>query len=336
MKTTDWIEIFRIGKYPQGNWDKKKLDRVVSNYDVKFHEAPAAVTHADDGTPDGGPAYGWVVGIKRQGDLLLGKFRDIADGFVKMVTSGAYKQRSAEFYKDLEGKGPYLRRVAFLGADIPAVKGLSPVSFEDEKAEFLTFTESMKTPPVEEKDMSKELQQRIDEMEKKQTDLEKQLEEKDSEVDKFKEEAKNAEAEKKKILVIQRHDDISRFCEEMTAGAKLSPAIAKSGMVEFMESLSDQVADENPLVEKFSEKDKENKVSQLGFFKAFVKQLPVVEVFKEEIATKKKAKEAKEPTKSFDSEGGHVNDAAMELHQKVQKYAEEHNVSYEEALNKVK
>jgi hypothetical protein len=128
-----WIEIFRAGTYGEkGSFTSADLDRVISNYDPSFHEAPACIGHPKDDLP----AYGWADRLMRQGDTLLAKFKEVDPAFEKAVLAGRFKKRSAAFYLDDDGRISGLRHVAFLGAQPPEVKGLKNLNFDDAGRKF--------------------------------------------------------------------------------------------------------------------------------------------------------------------------------------------------------
>jgi hypothetical protein len=121
------FEIFRAGKYPQGDFTEADLDQIVQAYDPKIHEAPITLDHGKTG-----PAYGWVAGLKRVGKTLVASFRDVAEELKGLVEAGRYKKRSAEIYTNFAGTGKkYLKAVAFLGAAVPEVKGLAEAKFAE-------------------------------------------------------------------------------------------------------------------------------------------------------------------------------------------------------------
>lgn len=128
-----WIEIFRAGNYgPKGSFNERDLDRVIAAYDPSHHEAPACIGHPADNLP----AYGWASELKRAGDTLLAKFKEVDPDFESAVKAGRFKKRSAAFYLDSEGRISGLRHVAFLGAQPPEVKGLKNLNFNDAGQEF--------------------------------------------------------------------------------------------------------------------------------------------------------------------------------------------------------
>jgi len=126
----DWIEIFKGGKQidSQGrehNGDEI-IDRAIETFDTAEHEPPVVIGHPKDNAP----AFGWIEDLKSHFKggvkVLLAKLKQVAPEFEDIVKNGLFKKRSASFYKD--GR---LRHVGFLGAEVPAVKGLVDIQFND-------------------------------------------------------------------------------------------------------------------------------------------------------------------------------------------------------------
>ncbi|STZ63801.1 Uncharacterised protein [Moraxella lacunata] len=118
------------------------LNAIANGYNPSFHEAPIVIGHPDDNAP----AYGWVKSLSAKGDKLYAEFGEMDEGFVGLVKSGRYKKLSASFYPPKHPSNPkpdnwYLRHIGFLGALPPAVKGLSPVSFNDNTDGIVSFGE---------------------------------------------------------------------------------------------------------------------------------------------------------------------------------------------------
>jgi hypothetical protein len=134
-----WIELFRAGNYGEkGSYTAADIDKMVANYDPAKHEAPVVLGHPEMDAP----AYGWVEAVKRSGDLLLGKLKQVPGQFAQLVDEGRFKKRSISFYRG--ENGPSLRHVGFLGAMPPEVKGLADVklaSFSAGAFEAIEFTE---------------------------------------------------------------------------------------------------------------------------------------------------------------------------------------------------
>lgn len=130
-----WIEVLKSGTHIASDGQKKTfsisdLDRIIESYDPAFHEAPVVIGHPKDNEP----AYGWVEALKRQGNTLMAKLKDLVPEFVQAVRQGMFKKRSISLYPNL-----MLRHVGFLGAVPPAVKGLAPVAFRDSGPDYLTI-----------------------------------------------------------------------------------------------------------------------------------------------------------------------------------------------------
>lgn len=145
-----WIEVFRSGNHKdsQGNkrtYSEEDIKQIAESYNESVasdisNEAPIVKGHPK--TDD--PALGWVEQLKVQGGKLLAKVKDIVPEFADEVKSGRFKKVSIALYP-----GNLLRHIGFLGAVAPAVKGLTPVAFE-EKGEFVEFSIApYDTPPVQ-------------------------------------------------------------------------------------------------------------------------------------------------------------------------------------------
>lgn len=108
---------------------------------------------------DGAPAYGWVGNLRLQGDTLVGDYLRVPDKLAGMMKSGAWRNRSIEFYRNtkwpLSASGKTFRMVmsavAVLGATAPAVKGLADIfaASEDSDAERFYLASAEDGPPTE-------------------------------------------------------------------------------------------------------------------------------------------------------------------------------------------
>ena len=124
-----WIEIFKAGRWTDSSgktrkWSREDLDRTVSRYAVRGNDAPAVI-----GCPKSGlSAYGCVVGLKRDGDLLFARIRPTAKEVAEWVRKRLYRRVSISLGPDFS-----LRHVGFLGGARPAVKGLKAPEFAEEE-----------------------------------------------------------------------------------------------------------------------------------------------------------------------------------------------------------
>jgi hypothetical protein len=127
----DDVEIMRTGTHTASSgrevtFTADDLERIAAGYRPEYHEAPVVIGHPADNQP----AYGWVKGLKRVGERLLASL-DLVPAFADAVRQGLYKKRSASIYSDLDGQGPYLRHIGFLGAMPPAIKALADINLND-------------------------------------------------------------------------------------------------------------------------------------------------------------------------------------------------------------
>lgn len=144
------FEIFKSGKVTassgeQLNFSDADLAAMVAAYDPALHPAPICVGHPKNDAP----AYGWVAGLSFKEGVITARPDEVDPAFSEIVQAGRYKTRSASFYPPTHSANPtpgkyYLKHVAFLGAEAPAVKGLKPVSFSGDSEGVVTvdFSES--------------------------------------------------------------------------------------------------------------------------------------------------------------------------------------------------
>jgi hypothetical protein len=121
------IMIFKAGKYPQGDWPKERVQKMVDAYDpVRNIEAPAVIGHRYYANTDESQfAHGWVKSLRMDGsgkvfadipDFSAESKRAMAENKLRYVSAEIY-----EFDKVDETQPPYLRAVALLGRDSPQI-----------------------------------------------------------------------------------------------------------------------------------------------------------------------------------------------------------------------
>ena len=130
-----WIDICRAGIWRdmQGHdvrLDEERLDRIVVTH-AGADPAPVVIGHPEADAP----AYAWIDGLRRVGDRLQAKLRDIAPSFREAVEAGRYSGRSIAL------QGDALRHVGFLGGRAPAVPGLAPTRFAAAPETVVVFTD---------------------------------------------------------------------------------------------------------------------------------------------------------------------------------------------------
>ena len=131
------IEIFKAGNHVASDGRARDFSVAVvaamaAVYSPTRHEAPLTLGHPADNLP----AYGWAKSLRATDDgRLMMLAGDVTPEFSEAVKAGRYKKRSASFYPPGAPNNPapgnwYLRHVAWLGAQVPAVRGLADVNFE--------------------------------------------------------------------------------------------------------------------------------------------------------------------------------------------------------------
>ncbi len=271
-----WWEIFKAGwhvdrKGRGKNWTVQELDKVVEQYDpLNYHEAPIVIDHNEESGPVvGGPAYGWVEALKRSGDRLLAKFKQVVPEFQDLVNKGMFKKRSIKIRPD-----GTLLHVSFLGAAPPAVKGLKDRSFSESDEDCFCYSESI--PPIKEEESMEleELKRQNAELLKRNASLEADNAKKDGVIQQSAHEFSEFKAR-------SRRSELEREFDAAVKDKRALPAWKDAGILEFMEELDD--ADQSF---EFSEGKKE---TQLGWFRKFLAGLGGHRLF-DEFATKNKKK----------------------------------------------
>jgi hypothetical protein len=154
------IMIFKAGHYPQGDWPKERVQKMVDAYDPeKSGDAPLVIGHRwYTNTDEGEYAHGWVQSLRMDG---AGKvFADVTDFSAQVKQAMAEKKLryvSAEIYEQDKAdpaQPPYLRAVALLGRAGPQIPGLrlpsifshfseGTITTLDEKENIAAFTRKM-------------------------------------------------------------------------------------------------------------------------------------------------------------------------------------------------
>ena len=123
------IEIFSTGTHNGDVYTETDLDEMVRAHAALDFCPALKVGHSKDSP--GAPAYGWVQNVRRVGAKLVADFTDMHDSVVEALRKRAYDRVSSEVYFNLNRGGQTFRRalkaVALLGAEVPAVAGLTPL-----------------------------------------------------------------------------------------------------------------------------------------------------------------------------------------------------------------
>jgi len=140
----NWVQAFKSGTHTDSagatkTWTDADVEKIAASYNKSVATdnparriAPVVLGHP---TMDA-PAYGWIEKAKAMGGKLMLKLTELQPQFVSMLKQGMYKTRSISLYPDNN-----IRHLGFLGAAQPAVAGLAPFKFAEEKYETYDFQE---------------------------------------------------------------------------------------------------------------------------------------------------------------------------------------------------
>jgi len=132
------VEIFSAGTHKGQPYTVDDLHDIARNF-KKFSgdgpgprvNPPAVVGHEEDQEwvkDTGLPAAGWPTNLRVQGDKLKADVTDLPPELADAIASGRYRAVSSEIYdrppEGIPAKGKMLRRLAFLGGDLPHVKDI--------------------------------------------------------------------------------------------------------------------------------------------------------------------------------------------------------------------
>lgn len=316
------IEIFRAGTHVDdaGNahhFSEADVAAIAAAYDPALREAPLTVGHPADNLP----AYGWVKGLEMQNITLVMNSHQVEPQFAEMVKKGRFKKRSASFYPPNSPSNPtpgkwYLRHVAFLGAQPPAVAGLKDIQFAQGDADAVNFSEAVLLPtnPQPEIHMDDETKARLAKAEAEakaakeaQVAAEAQAKAANEQLANFAERQRN-----------ERHASHVSFCEAQVKAGKLLPKDQATAV-----AVLDQLGDAKPV--EFSEGGTDKKVSAADFVKTMIAG-GAPQVSFGEFA----------PGGAGPQPGQKVGDMSdAEIDKLAKNYAAKNNVSYSEALGRV-
>lgn len=136
--TTARIHLARPGKYTDAHGravtlGADRLKALAASYKPGTDKAPLVLGHPTEGAP----AFGWVdtLEVDDKGDLY-GNVSQVSPELSDAVKAGKYRNVSMSFYPKGSGNSPApaaeaLRHVGILGAEVPAIRGLTPLSLAD-------------------------------------------------------------------------------------------------------------------------------------------------------------------------------------------------------------
>ena len=270
----EWFEIFKAGTHTSSNgltktYTDEDLQKIVDNYNNNYpnHEAPIVIGHPKDNDP----AYGWIEQLKKVGDRILAKPKQMVKEFADAVKQGLFKKRSISLYPDLT-----LRHVGFLGAVPPAVKGLADLKFKaDDNSTVFEFAE------ISDDDKEKLINE-LNNLKSKLREYElsiQKLQEYESNIKKLKDDLNFAEVSKQQaeenlnsLSLKLRKLEFQQYLNERIAYGNLTPAQAEkvAMLLEVLDTI-DLKEFNNQRVYEFADGTKANPINLM---KDFIELLP--------------------------------------------------------------
>lgn len=317
------IEIFRPGRQIDDSgvehvFSPADIAAMAACYDPAQREAPLCIGHPADNLP----AYGWVKGLSVNADGRLAMDTHQVDAqFAELVGQTRYKKRSAAFYPPQHPNNPkpgtwYLRHVAFLGAQPPAVAGLKDIQFADADQGCVCFSEGdFSQPHNTHQELSMDEKERLAKAEagaaaarEAQAAAEKATAEANAKLAQFAEQQRQA----RKASYVQ-------FAEAQFAAGKLKKPDADA-LPAMLEALADSQ------VVEFAEGGATKKIAPAEWLKSFIAGAAPVVQFGEFAPGSSGAQQGQGSAKG-------KSDAEIDAAAKA--YAEQHKVQYADALKAV-
>lgn len=128
-----WIDVCRTGTWRDASNREVEVTETMLDGYVERHGSQDPVPVVVGHPAADAPAYGFVAGLRRTGDRLQARLRDLMPAFRDAVEAGRYSGRSVAI------AGGQLRHVGFLGGRAPAVPGLAPTQFSAAPETVLAF-----------------------------------------------------------------------------------------------------------------------------------------------------------------------------------------------------
>jgi len=318
----DQIEIFRAGRHVDDagvahEFSAADVAAMAASYDPALREAPLTVGHPASNLP----AYGWVKGLATAATgVLTMNPHQVEPAFAEMVQAGRFKKRSASFYPPASPNNPtpgkwYLRHVAFLGAQPPAIAGLKDIQFAEGDAEAgaVCFSEAVLPPSTHQETttMDEEIKARLAQAE---ADA-KAAKEAQATAEAATKAANEQLAQFAERQRTERHAGHVSFAEGQVKAGKLLPKDKETAV-----AMLDQLAEAQPV--EFSEAGATRKVAPVEWLKGLIEGAKPVVEFGEFAG----GNSGGESTKG-------LSDAELDMRAKA--YAQQHNVSYSEAIGRV-
>ena len=310
----DGVEIFKTGKWNGDKYTEKDLDEMEKSFKEIGQEIKPYLKLGHNKSQkllasDGMPAAGWVANVRREGQSLVADFKNMPKKIYELIKKGAYGRMSSEIYWNLKHAGKdykrVLKAVALLGADTPAVSSLDDfINLYTEnniECEIIKNYHELKDINMDELKIYQEKMDSLESQLKEYSEIKAENDDLKSQVKEYSDKIGIMEAEKAKMELEKKKADVKHFIEAKVKEGKILPS---------------QVAMYTQLaMEEKTYSIDEKEMSALEMVESIVDQYEAQVDF---------------------SEGSRVGDDAIKddekaLEKKIKAYADENNVSYEEA-----
>ena len=320
------IHLFRPGTHidmggQELTFSESDLAATVNAYDPALHEAPLCIGHPKDDAP----AYGWVQGMRMATDGPEAIPHQVNADFAEMHRIGAFKKVSASFYPPGSPHNPvpgvyYLRHVAFLGAQPPAIKGLRPAEFaEADDCITIEFSEAPAADPEPTEPPQTEPSQ------EEATVTPEEAAALEAKNEKLEADLKAERAARAKDAADRAHEENANFCERLATDTR----IGKDDVEVMTAALDALQASENL---NFGEGDDAKPLHQV--LKERLEAMPQRVEFGE-TATHDQAASADDDTDDSVQYAEGTPKELQELDQKIRAHMQKNNVSYAAAAHAV-
>jgi len=337
------VEIFSAGRWEGKNsakggdkYTEEDLDEIVKAFNEIGDKIKPPLKLGHDSKQkllqrDGYPAAGWITNLKRVGKKLVADISKIPAKIYELIKNKAYGRFSPEIiwnYKDTSSGKTYKRvlaGLALLGSDLPACDTID--DFIDlygrnvNEIEFVYITENKNfkirkyfNKIEEDSTMAEKIDELKQEYENKIKEYEKKVEELTNEIKEL----------RKKI----RKKEVDAFLEKAIEEGKITPAQKHFYMAMALQDAEFETdsSSEQKFVYTYKDGDEEKKIEYTNSF----------ELVKQIIENNEKIDFSEQTRKSEYTRGKNKKEndemSDVELAEKAEKYAKEHNVSYKEAL----
>jgi hypothetical protein len=247
------VEIFSVGKWNGIDFDRSDLQLMAAAFDKlkENHKVPLKFGHNDEQPfTDGQPALGWTDSLEVVDDKLVANLTDVPEVVFSAVQNKLYRHVSIELDFGVNYKGDHypfvISGIALLGADIPAVNNIGDLTKymarkldSSKRAAFTAITQKQTFKVGDPMDI-KEMQAKLEAMEKKLIDKDSQLADLAADKAKFERSTTDLQAKvklqeeaAKKAHFERKKTELTDAAEALVKEGKIAPAQREAFMAQY-------------------------------------------------------------------------------------------------------